>query len=480
MGGSSAWAGTTLPKEIAAFTTYNMSPRGPAFANAILKDKVIDATMNAIATSPTPFMGARLTAISNQQTSGVGTAVIAGFVRDVTDAGYARGSGTVWHTDLQAGDTVIAVSDEVAVFAVVEVLDDVTALFVTVQGWAYGVPGAKVVGIIKRVRRPIFAPPFLFNHEAYMTGADLNSARQLTAITDINLNATNPGHRVVTNVLNAGGTFADTITEAQLGLSTFADTAAAKAELQKSVAAATDGLAAANAVIAQAASANIAASITTYTAPMVAQLIAQRNADLLSMQRGYTIANGFFNTNVADRVAELVNKYAIQEAAMLADAGVKILQTLSQNAVQCIDRLLGFQNGPLRDRIMAQELRLKAMEVGARTFLAADQALQQRWSALYGAAQDAVKRDFANDHSLWGMREDTMRFNAELQQAYLGTVNAGIGKGTDAMGVTKQILGMAVTTAGAVAAFIPQSSGAAGSMVTGGAAMSGMSSGSVG
>lgn len=478
MGGTSAWGGTDLPKALGSYATLNMSPRGPAYGNYFLKEQAIDQVMNAINSNPEQYMGSRETLLNLLQQGN--KFVAQGYVMRVNDEGVMIGYDTDFKNELLPGDTLIVTDNgllpEFAAFTVVEALSADRAWVITAQDWAYGqglLPeqGWKTDGTILVIRRPIFSPPFLHNPDAYMTD---DSEVGATMLAFMNATAEGPaftGGSAMLDTMNADESFAKTLTEDQLGLDTFANTAAAKAELHKSIEAAEKGLLAAENFIALADPAAIESSIEQFVEPLVAQLIAQRDADLLSIQRGFTIANGFFNTNILDRVTEVQNKYAVQIAALTADAGLRVMTLLNTQAVQLIDALLRFQNGPLRDRVMAQELRLKAMEVGSRIFLAAQSESLRQYSFMYGAAQDSVKRDYANDVALWGMREDLIRFSAELQGAYLGTVNAGIGKGVDAMGVTKQVLGMAIATAGAAAAFVPGAQLAAGDVAATGAAM---------
>jgi hypothetical protein len=453
MGFATPYAGTTLPTVLGTATTFSLGQDALFWQNMIAKKRAIGDTITGMNAAPTTYAGNRQSPFYLHEAFDYNVTP-AGVIVSVTTNGLMTGAATAFITDLREGDVVNFLQGggggDYRSFTVVKVWNNTLAQVINLTGGTLSGAGMNVPFTVLRESQTTL--PLMNNPEFYMTGADLNAQEHNAAMSLLEAEASLRSRQITADVENGVGDYAQTMTEEQLGLDVFADVATAKAELQKSVAAANTAIASATAVITAAAPANIAATIATFVQPLIDALVSQRDADLLALQRSYSIANGFFNTNVGNRVAELMNKYAVQIASLEADAGFKALQMFTSQAVQAIDMLMKFENGPLRDRVMAQELRLKAMEVGTRMYLASDKALQERWALLYGSATDAVKRDYTNDTLLWGSREDAMRFNAELEMAYMGAFNAGVGKGVDAAGVAKGLLGTAVIAGGAIAA----------------------------
>jgi hypothetical protein len=457
---------TMFPGEAPIYNNYEAKSNrvDQAISDAVYLDEGDDAYAGFRATpykgsvaagsgaSTTPLTGSLVTMNNNGQwTNGLNDTV---------------GDSTLFTSELAVGDTIVLTGgdDEGRVFTVETITDD-THMQCRHYGFFYGFGSgnfsypepagvntfALVTGAVGAVAAP--ALPIMFNPQAYMLATGDAHSELLKPLVD--------GANVLMadidmQVMNAPFTTSDfsaILTEQQLGLVTFASGAVAATTLQSGVAAMQAALPFAIAELDQISTVNVAAAIDSYVQPLVDELTAERDAEVLRMQKTYTIANGFFNSNTNDRVTEINNKYAKQIAKLQADAGLSVLKVLSDRATTALTLLARWENTPLRDRVLATELRLKAAEVGRKLVDSSNNLVSSHWAALYNYSKDSVARDYANDTTLWAAREENMRFIAEMNQAYLGTVNAGIGKGWGIGETVKAAMG-AVQIVGGIASMI--------------------------
>lgn len=467
---------TVFPAEAPLFSNY-------AAKEPVVEQAIVEAVKNAAGEKgiaglrATPYKGT-VRAADGSATSPLTGSIIkmdnnnqwTNGVNDVV------GSGTLAMSELNVGDSFILTGgdDKNRVFTVTEITDD-THFKARHYGFFYGFgiepPGvntfAKLTGAVNTVSSP--ALPVMFNPQEYMGSEDDANSVLFMGLTEAAMSLTSDVDLPIASAVFESTPFSGALTEAQMGMVTFASAALAAAALMKSHAAAEAALPFALAELDKISTVNVDATIAAYVQPLINALVTERNADVASMQKSYTIANGFFNSNVGDRVTEINNKYAVQIAKLTADAGLSVMRMLGERASTALQLLAKWENVPLRDRVLATELRLKAAQVGRALVDSSNNLVSTHWASLYNYSKDSVTRDFANDMTLWGAREENMRFLAEINQAYLGTVNAGIGKGWSVSDTMKAAMGAVQIAGGVAAMFVPGGQIAGAGLLAGGA-----------
>jgi hypothetical protein len=182
-----------------------------------------------------------------------------------------------------------------------------------------------------------------------------------------------------------------------------------------------------------------------------ARSVAQQQDEVARMQRMFTAANGFFNSNINRRVTEITAKFQQERNVTFREMYVQAYNTHKQVYMQAINALEQWRNVPLEDEISREKWVMEAVERRQRANL---EMLHNRAGIATQAFQYASaegKRFLFNSEQAFNGILNTEKALAEYMNVL---ANVGGNRGDSGNPYMQMLLG-GVQLAGAVAGAIP-------------------------
>jgi hypothetical protein len=170
-------------------------------------------------------------------------------------------------------------------------------------------------------------------------------------------------------------------------------------------------------------------TINTMTAPIVNLLNSQRDSEVANFQASSSVAFGFFNSNILDRVTEIRNRYALLIADAVAKVNLQFRELLDRSALSAIQIMSEYRNQPLMEKMETEKFRASIYSELASGRITGRQtaATVHAQGIEYGRYEK--KREFANAQGIYSAKQEILNWEADMYSKYASVAGAGAGGG---------------------------------------------------